>query len=145
MSPIAERQADGVPRKERRTPAALENAVLAVLEASQRPLSAYEIAANCALGRSSVSANQIYRTMARLIANGRASRIETLSAYVARREPFDLCMVCETCHAVAFLPNADAAQSLSVLAARRGFDARQLVLEIKGYCSACRTAAAPVR
>lgn len=114
-----------------------EALVLGTLMQANGPLSAYDIA-RVASGRgSSIAPGQIYRTLERLIGQGKAVRIDLLNAYLPRPVSGDLCLVCIACHRVAFVEAPRLQASVSRVTMASGFTLVRGVVEALGRCSQC--------
>jgi Fur family zinc uptake transcriptional regulator len=122
---------------ERRKPSQLDAIILQQLTRAGRPLSAYDIAEAAALSGTPVVPNQVYRTLARMIARGQVHRLEALSAYVAQPGDGDAIVICERCHCVAMLSTPVAADRLACLANAASFKLIRTALELYGRCANC--------
>jgi len=111
--------------------------VHAVLMASERPLSAYDIRDAAMEARQRLSIPLIYRAVARLMAKGRVRRVETLNAYMVRTSDCEAVAICRLCGATMAVPAGDLAQRIAALLAPTGFVAEQVVIEAQGRCSHC--------
>ncbi|MCC2977097.1 transcriptional repressor [Sphingomonas sp. PL-96] len=121
----------------RRTPGELEEIVLRILRESATPPSAYDIAARAGSGAAYLAPNQAYRTLERLIAQGRASRVETCGAYVVRRPGADLHLICARCGTVRSAARPDLRERLAGIAEAACFHIHRSVTEVVGTCRAC--------
>lgn len=121
----------------RRSPGQIEALIIDLLVRSNRPVSAYDLASRSIAAGHPLVPNQVYRSLSRLIEQGRVHKIESLSAYVAKREPFDACLICDTCHAVVLVASPDPLARLLARADRLGFTAVRPVLEAHGHCPDC--------
>ncbi|MGC4252317.1 MAG: transcriptional repressor [Sphingobium sp.] len=102
------------------------------------PLSAYDIADATARAGSSLVPNQVYRTLARLIEQGRVQRIESLNAYLRREGDADACLICDDCHHVHMIAMPpDLRSCMGEVAGGTGFAVEQHVIEIHGHCADC--------
>lgn len=117
--------------------------VLACLQASARPLSAYQIADTLAVDGNKLSPVQAYRTLARLICQGRACRVETRSTYAACNGDEQLLLVCESCGALQTIKQPRITKKIEGLALNHGFTANRIVLEVLGMCASCTGEQAP--
>ena len=123
----------------RRRPEEIDAIVLDLLRQANGPLSAYEIAAYAIQHGHMIVPNQVYRTLARLIDEGLALKIKSLSAFIARSGPADLIMICDDCRAYAFLEAPKIVSDLQSLARARGFIAFDPLIEVSGFCDGCST------
>jgi Fur family zinc uptake transcriptional regulator len=131
-------------RRERRRRKSKENdeIVFTVLAKSDRPLSAYEL-----LGRlrtkGITAPPTVYRSLDRLIKDGRAHRLESLNAFVACARPHHrtsaIFVICRTCGTTAEIADAKLAPQISDWAKRLRFHAEESILEIRGSCANCQT------
>lgn len=112
------------------------------LREAGRPVSAYELIDQ--LRDDTVLAPQtVYRALGRLIAEGRAHRLESLNAFVAcRHDKHDdaaaVFAICETCGSVREFDHAEATGSLRDWAYATGFAISKMTLELRGTCADCR-------
>ncbi|WP_380872344.1 hypothetical protein ACFB49_32920 [Sphingomonas sp. DBB INV C78] len=124
-------------KKQHRTPAALNELVIALMSQMPEPATAYEIAATSeALGKS-LSAMQVYRVLDRLIAEGRVRRIECLSAYVITECERPIFLVCKACRSIAELPGDTLMLELEDFASKLGFAESRPFIEAVGVCFDC--------
>jgi Fur family zinc uptake transcriptional regulator len=115
--------------------------VFAVLSKADRPLTAYEL-----LGRlrsKGITAPPIvYRSLDRLIKDGRAHRVESLNAFMACARPHHrtsaIFVICRKCGMTAELSAAKLAPQISDWSKRLRFHAEESILEIRGACANCR-------
>lgn len=125
----------------RRSAAEQDQMLLDVLRQAASPVSAYELIEM--LRPSAVLAPQtVYRSLDRLIENGRAHRLESLNAYVSCRHPdhheATAFAICQSCRKVIEFDERGVSGHLKDWAADNGFDLTQVTLELHGTCSACR-------
>ncbi|MGE4323152.1 MAG: Fur family transcriptional regulator [Sphingobium sp.] len=112
--------------------------ILDILARTNRPLSAYDIADRLGSRGTRMVANQVYRTLTRLIGQRTVVRIETLNAYSLRRSEAEFCLICRDCHAVAFVDLPGIGQAIGRAAHRRRFDLGDALIEAQGECDDCR-------
>lgn len=124
---------------ERRSTEKIEALVLDLLSRSNGPLSAYDIASRSIAIGNRIVPNQAYRTLARLMERGTVIRLESLSAYMLRQEPFDSCLICDHCHAVQLLASPETVTGLARWAERSGFTMARTIVEMHGRCADCAT------
>ncbi|MFV0644988.1 MAG: Fur family transcriptional regulator [Sphingomonadaceae bacterium] len=124
----------------RRTSEETEALVIHAMDASSRPLSAYDIAEMTCQAGSSLNANQVYRTLGRLIDRGKVRRIETLNAYMCCNGEVDACMICDDCHRVRLLDVPDLRGMIGKIAKRENFIPDRHIIEILGQCADCQPA-----
>lgn len=111
--------------------------ILDLLTQANRPLSAYDIADDLGRRGTRMVANQVYRTLARLIEGHRVVRIETLNAYVLRRSQANVCLICKDCHTIAFVDLPGISQAIGRAAQGRYFDLVDTLIEAQGECDEC--------
>ena len=117
--------------------------VLDVLREANGPLSAYDIADRAKAHGARLVPNQVYRTLARLIARHSALRIETLNAYISRQSQANVCLICKDCHMVEFIDMPDLRRSIIEAAPQCHFEAIERLIEAQGQCVECQTAIQP--
>ena len=132
----AGRERECTPRRSREQIDAL---VLDLLSQSNRPIGAYDLAGRASAAGEVLVPNQVYRTLHRLIEQGLVHRIESLAAFMLRREPFDTCLICDRCHSVQILSNPDLVAQLTECARLRRFEVSKAVIETHGHCAQCGT------
>lgn len=119
------------------------------LDASNRPLGAYEIAARSRKSGMNLAPNQVYRILDRLIARGDVQRVELLASYLPARGKRSGFMVCRSCKAVETFEMEELADALAPLCKTHGFAPSASVVELSGLCTECTgresDAAAPPR
>ncbi|BDD66173.1 hypothetical protein Sj15T_11940 [Sphingobium sp. TA15] len=107
------------------------------IQQANRPVSAYDIADRVSQISSFMVPNQVYRTLARLISQGRVVRIESLSGYFPAQPQGDVCLICTHCHAVSFRPAPEVVATLRRLAKAGGYAVSAVVIEAHGQCATC--------
>ena len=120
-----------------RHPGDLERRVMDHLQASNRPLGAYEIARLSRRSGSPLAPNQVYRVLARLAARGDVQRIELLSAYLPTRRECAGFLVCRHCRSVETFDSTAVAQRIDLLCRSEGFAASAAIVELLGLCADC--------
>ena len=89
----------------------------------------------------------VYRALARLMADGRVHRVESLNAYVACAKPGHtdtaLLTICDGCGGVEEIEAAHLVGLLTRRAATRGFKTRHSIIELHGQCGGCLTETMP--
>jgi Fur family zinc uptake transcriptional regulator len=128
--------------RRRRNPGENDEMVFTVLSKADRPLSAYEL-----LGRlrpkGITAPPTVYRSLDRLIKDGRAHRLESLNAFVACAKPYHrtsaIFAICRKCGTTAELSDPKLAPQISDWAKRLRFHAEESILEIRGECANCQT------
>ena len=115
--------------------------VFAALSKADRPLTAYDL-----LGRlrtkGITAPPTVYRSLDRLIKDGRAHRLESLNAFVACAKPHHRTLaifaICRSCGTTAELSDPKLAPQISDWAKRLRFHAEESILEIRGECAECQ-------
>ena len=120
--------------------------VFDVLAGFDKPASAYDIAEAVSQreGRR-VAANSVYRILDLFVGANLARRVESANAYVANSHPGCLhdCifLVCDSCGQTTHLDDDRITRGLRDAAQVSGFKPERSVIELRGRCSACETAA----
>jgi len=122
-----------------------DNMIIEALRGMGQPVSAYELIEQLR-GKAVLAPQTVYRSLDRLIAEGRAHRLESLNAFVACRHPTHrgaaIFAICDECRSVTEFYEADAVSSLAGWAKKAKFDVRQMTLELRGRCKSCARSAA---
>ncbi|MEW5965202.1 MAG: Fur family transcriptional regulator [Pseudomonadota bacterium] len=117
--------------------------IVEALQRAGRPVSAYEIIDRLR-DRAVLAPQTVYRALDRLIAQGQAHRLESLNAFVAccqiGHHGAAVFAICEGCGAVTEFDEPKAIERLAGWADRNDFAVRQMTLELRGRCAACRAA-----
>lgn len=124
-------------KRPNRAPRDAEQLIQSVLEAANRPLSAYDIRDAAADARERISIPQVYRVVTRLAALGRIRRVETLNAYMIGSSASDAVGICRTCATTISVPIGDLPQQIKDLMGLHGFAAEDIIVEVQGHCSSC--------
>ena len=127
----------------RRSPDQIADIILAQLARANGPVSAYGLASRAAAAGIPMVPNQVYRALARLLAQGLVHRLETLSSYILKDKCFDACLICDHCCAVQLYAAPDTEAQLKCRAATHGFTVTRTIIETHGCCAACARPAAP--
>ncbi|MBI1649942.1 Fur family transcriptional regulator [Hyphomicrobium sulfonivorans] len=110
-----------------------------------RPVSAYELIDELR-DKASLAPQTVYRALDRLIADGRAHRLESINAFVACRhashEGTAVFAICSDCGTVTEFDEPAAVERLSGWARKAKFAIERMTLELRGRCREC-TARAP--
>ena len=117
--------------------------VFGVLAATDRPVSAYDIAEEISrLRQRRVAANSVYRILDLFVARNLALRIESSNAYVANPHPgcvHDcIFLVCNSCQRTTHLDNDLVARGVRRTALGGGFAAERTIIEVRGLCGNCQ-------
>lgn len=124
-----------------------DRAVLAEIEAADRPLTAYDILDRLRPGRPKVAPTTVYRALARLTEADRVHRIETLNAYVAcpsagaHAHGETILAICDDCGTVGEHLAPGAIAAIADTLGQNGFRAARPVVEVRGRCAGCETRA----
>ena len=115
--------------------------VFETLAACARPLSAYQILDR--LRPYGVTAPPtVYRALERLIAEGRAHRLESCNAFVACAHPAHAgraaFAICDGCGSVTEFESGEAFAALDAWAAGQSFRALRASIEVSGLCAGCQ-------
>lgn len=125
----------------RRPAAEQDNMLLEVLREAQAPVSAYDLIEMLRPG-TVLAPQTVYRSLERLIEDGRAHRIESLNAYVSCRHPdhhdATAFAICQICRKVIEFDEARVSSHLKAWAVENAFDVTQVTLELRGTCASCR-------
>ncbi|TKZ20594.1 transcriptional repressor [Shimia litoralis] len=124
--------------------AALRQAdILGVLEASDRPMTAYQILERLQVTEPDIAPPTVYRTLAALTDQGRAHRLESIKAFVPCRcshvESVPVLAICEDCGSVDEHDGSDLLPKLTALTDQNAFRAERHIVEIHGLCGTCAT------
>lgn len=119
--------------------------VLAILRASDKPLSAYQILGGADMTKLK-NPVQVYRALKVLTRLALVHRVETLNKYVACRcdHPQDaqpVLTICDCCGTVAELPEQPSMRGLDAMLATDGFVCRLITVEVAGLCHSCQSEA----
>jgi len=115
-----------------------------LLAKANKPLSAYDVI-DALRDHGRVAPPTVYRALQKLIDEGLAHRLETQNAYVACRDKHHACshghragfMICRACGKTVEFGDAEIERLVSAAAARNGFAAERVAIEIQGLCGAC--------
>lgn len=125
----------------RKRAATRQTDVLDVLEASDRPLTAYQILERLQVGEPDIAPPTVYRTLSALTDLGHAHRLESIKAFVPCRcshvESVPVLAICEDCGSVAEYDGSDLLAQLTGLTDQNAFRADRHIVEIHGQCGIC--------
>jgi len=127
-------------RPSRRAAGELDDLLLAQFDTPDEPLSAYDLCERVGRTGDPVAPAQVYRTLGRLAERGAIHRIESLSAYARSPDPVDIIAICSSCHRVLMQEAPELLALVAGTAAAKGFELRQIVVEVFGRCARCRQA-----
>jgi Fur family zinc uptake transcriptional regulator len=117
-------------------------AVLALLLAAERPLTAYEILERLRPKDRAATAAGVYRSLEFLTAHGLAHRIESSKAFVAcvfpeHAHPSQM-LVCRRCGTAVETEDSRVVEAAENLGRRLGFALDRGALELTGLCPSCQ-------
>ena len=115
--------------------------VLGVLNACDRPMTAYQILERLQVSEPDIAPPTVYRTLTALTDQGRAHRLESMKAFVPCRcnhvESVPVLAICEDCGSVEEHDGSGLLPKLTELTDQNAFRAQRHIVEIHGVCSAC--------
>src|SRR5690349_24933935 len=110
---------------------------------SDQPTGAYALLAELQRGRGKLGPPTVYRALDFLLAHRLIHKIETSSAFIAcidiehpHQSQF---MICEDCGATEEIRDDAIADILRRLGEGRGYLVERQVIEVRGFCPACRS------
>ena len=116
-------------------------AVLEIVQASEKPMAAYDVLGELRNANPRIAPPTIYRTLSYLVEKGRAHRLESLNAYIAcknhKHDKSAVITICEDCGAVDEYVATDVLKVLSNVIAHSGFATLRHVIELQGVCENC--------
>jgi Fur family zinc uptake transcriptional regulator len=132
----------------------LRQTVLGLLLAAERPIGAYALLDQLRAIHPQSAAPTVYRTLAFLVEEGLAHRIERLNAYIAAGQQqahpgsapvagSHQFLICDRCGHTTQLQDHLVAAALAGVMQRLGFVAHDATIELQGTCAACSVAATP--
>ncbi|PHR51260.1 MAG: transcriptional regulator [Robiginitomaculum sp.] len=125
----------------RKYAAARQDDVLSILNACDRPMTAYQILERLQVGEPGIAPPTVYRTLSALTDQGRAHRLESIKAFVPCRcnhvESVPVLAICEDCGSVDEHDGSDLLPSLTALTDQSAFRAQRHIVEIHGQCGNC--------
>ena len=117
-------------------------AVLTVLSAAKRPLTAYELLDSLKQEDPSATPASTYRCLEFLISVGLAHRLETKRSFVACEHPDHRhsvqFLICRTCGTVVETEDKRITRATDDLGQRHGFALDHQTVELTGMCGPCR-------
>ncbi|HUO53638.1 MAG TPA: Fur family transcriptional regulator [Rhodoblastus sp.] len=122
----------------------MQSRIRDLLAEAQKPLSAYDVI-DALRDQGRVAPPTVYRALQKLIDEGLAHRLETQNAYVACRDQGEACghrhragfMICRACGKTLEFGDSEIETLLARAAARGGFVAERVAIEIQGLCADC--------
>ena len=116
-------------------------AVLAILLAERRPLSAYELRDMLLPGDAAITPASVYRCLDFLVEHGLVHRLETTRSFIACDHPDHphavQFLICRQCGAVVEAEDGRVAAAADSLGQRLGFVLDQRTVELTGVCATC--------
>lgn len=120
---------------------ARQSDILTVLNACDRPMTAYQILEKLQLDEPDIAPPTVYRTLSALTDQGRAHRLESIKAFVpcrcSHRESVPVLAICGDCGLVEEHDCSALLAPLQSLTASSAFRADRHIVEIQGQCNAC--------
>ena len=115
--------------------------ILDVLNASDAPMTAYQILERLQGDEPEIAPPTVYRALAALTDQGRAHKLESLKAFVPCRCNHDkslpILAICEDCGLVDEYNGGALLPQLSALVAARQFKSDRYIMEVHGQCRSC--------
>ena len=115
--------------------------VLSVLNAFDKPMTAYQILERLQIDEPDIAPPTVYRTLSALTDQGRAHRLESIKAFVPCRcnhvERVPVLAICEDCGSVEEHDGSDLLPNLTALTDQTAFQAARHIVEIHGLCRTC--------
>lgn len=124
-------------RRPYRRSAILDARVMALLEQSNRPLTAYEIAERSSAQGSPITAAQVYRVLDRLVNSNKVHRIELLAAYLPACGERCGFLICRRCRSVQRFSASALWEAADGLCRAAGFSPSRSIVEAAGFCADC--------
>ena len=120
----------------------LRRDVLYILWCAKKPLKAYEVLDNLIKTKSNATPPTVYRALIFFLASGVVHKIESIQSYTLCSEPeknlpSEVLMVCNDCHQVIEVYDADVRCLVAKLADKNHFQLKQDAIELKGICKQC--------
>ncbi len=119
-------------------------AVLAILLAEKRPLSAYELRDMLLPEDAAITPASVYRCLDFLVEHGLVHRLETTRSFIACDHPDHphavQFLICRQCGAVVEAEDNRVAAAADSLGQRLGFVLDQRTVELTGVCATCAPA-----
>ena len=123
----------------------LRRSVLGLVLEADGPVTAYQLLDRLRKIRKGAVPPTVYRALEFLLEHGLIHRLERLNAFIPCAETghrhVAQFLICRECGSVAEIEDHAAARALVHAAERKGFQARDTVVEIEGTCAACARAA----
>ncbi|MFZ5964244.1 Fur family transcriptional regulator [Thalassococcus sp. BH17M4-6] len=127
----------------RKRATARQDDVLSVLNAYDKPMTAYQILEQLQATEPDIAPPTVYRTLSALTDQGRAHKLESIKAFVPCRcshaESVPVLAICEGCGTVDEHDGSGLLPTLTKLTDQSAFRAERHIVEIHGLCGACAT------
>lgn len=119
--------------------------VLYILWGAGKPLKAYEILENLLNTKPNSNPPTVYRALQFFLAEGIVHKIESIQSYTLccdpeKQLPTEILMVCNHCHQVQEVYDAEVRNLIAQIASDHQFHLKQDAIELKGLCDSCRNA-----
>lgn len=125
----------------RKRAAARQDDVLNVLNACEKPMTAYQILEQLQTHEPDIAPPTVYRTLSALTEQGRAHKLESIKAFVPCRcdhsESVPVLAICHDCGSVHEHDGSSLLQRLNELTDRSAFRPQRHIVEIHGQCERC--------
>ena len=125
----------------RKISTARQDDVLSVLNACEKPMTAYQILEELQADEPDIAPPTVYRTLSALTDQGRAHRLESIKAFVPCRcnhtESVPVLAICEDCGSVEEHDGSSLLPKLTTLTDLGAFRAARHIVEIHGQCGTC--------
>ena len=122
----------------------LRRRVLELVWLSHKPVGAYALLDKLRSEDLGSAPPTVYRALDFLIENGLIHRIERMNAFVGCSHPGEahrgFFLICADCGNAEELEAAELGEAIAAGAAKRGFTAREMTLEVTGVCADCQKA-----
>lgn len=123
----------------------LRRCVLGLVLEADGPVTAYQLLDRLRKIRKGAVPPTVYRALEFLLEQGMIHRLERLNAFIPCAEighrHVAQFLICRECGSVAEIEDQAAVRALAHAAERKGFRARDTVVEIEGTCAVCARAA----
>jgi len=120
---------------------ARQSDILGVLNACDKPMTAYQILEQLQEVEPDIAPPTVYRTLSALTDQGRAHRLESIKAFVPCRcnheESLPVLAICEDCGFVEEHDGSALLGTLAALTSASAFTAARHIVEIHGRCRTC--------
>jgi len=120
----------------------LRKEVLYILWSANKPLKAYEILDSLLQTKPNSTPPTVYRALMFFISANVVHKIESIQSYTLCSEPekhlpSEILMVCNDCHQVIEIYDANMRELVANIARNNNFHLKQDVIELKGSCRMC--------